>query len=187
MVRFGTDQIPAGHAPCRYRVPFDTPRVRPTLWGSHSFLFFLLLFPLIFPPFDTSITFTDDTVTCIGCHRPCQRHHRFPAGEEAHPREEGPHSSRQAQPQPLGSRLGFLFAVYCDLCCRFSILCTCRFMPPTTSNICAPRLEPSSVRCVRMVVRDSMTACISVAGCAVLVCSDYREYSPPGLVVRASF
>ena len=119
------------------------------LFGAHiRFFSSFCSFLLSFPPFDTSITFTDYTFMCIGCHCPCQRHHRFPAGEEAHPREEGPHPSRQAQPQPLGPRLGFLFAVYCDLCCRFSILCTCRFMPPTTSNICAPRLEPSSVRMV---------------------------------------
>lgn len=35
LVRKGTDQIPSGYEPCRYRVPFDALRARPTRWVSH--------------------------------------------------------------------------------------------------------------------------------------------------------
>jgi hypothetical protein len=139
-----TDQNFAGHAPCRYRVPFDAPRDRPTLWSSHSPSSHFT-FPLILTPLQPSTTHLLIARNCIGCCRSRPRHHRLPAGEEALAREEGPWYSSQ-----IGSRLGFSLAVYCDLAVGPSS-CIYFFMSPTTSNICALRLDLCGV--VRIVAQ----------------------------------
>ena len=54
VVRVETDQISLGHAPCRYRVPFDAPRGSPDSLALTFFRFTIILFRVLSDNFVTS-------------------------------------------------------------------------------------------------------------------------------------
>ena len=121
------DQNSPGHAPCRYRVPFDARRARPTLWSSHSF--FLASFPCLFNIFASvsdRIGLHANSVT-IGCPRARVRPARRPEGEEGCTTKEGP---RQEGHEGVDTLLSRLIMLCTSLSSAVDLFCIVIFMYP---------------------------------------------------------
>ena len=121
------DQNSPGHAPCRYRVPFDARRARPTLWSSHSF--FLSSFPCLF-------NILASASTCIASHAdnesigcPCARVRpaRRSEGEEGRTTKEGPGQEGHEGVDTLLSRL---ITLCTSLFSAVDLFCIVIFMYP---------------------------------------------------------
>ena len=120
------DQNSPGHAPCRYRVPFDARRARPTLWSSHSFLITTSrLFHIFASAPDCTAAYADTVLT--GCPRARVRSARRPEGEEGCTTKEGPGQEGHEGVDTLLSRLIMLCT---SLSSAVDLFCIVIFMYP---------------------------------------------------------